>query len=190
MAAATLTLTSCSSDSSGSGKDKIAGADTGEAKSPTSSASASASASAEKNAPTFDLPSDIKVTVDKKSTGNSTKDAILRDVAYSVEARLEGFAKGDGQTTNMNRYFAAYARTDWADRVAKVKKEGLTVTGDYRFFDFAVMDVANTKAASARYCEDPQGVRQGAQDGQGAAHQAERQGLHPVHAPGVQGLGR
>ncbi|MEU9447157.1 hypothetical protein [Streptomyces sp. NPDC048277] len=150
-ATAALLLTACGGgDDSSKDKDKIAGAGAGGSGSP----SPSVSASADKNAPTFAFPSDITVTVDRESTGDTTKDAILRDVAYSTQANIEAFAKGVGQTTNMNRYFAAAALTYWANRVETVKKDGLTVTGDYRYYNFEVTDVANGKSAAARYCED------------------------------------
>ncbi|MEU9785416.1 hypothetical protein AB0H92_31400 [Streptomyces phaeochromogenes] len=150
LVATALFMTACSSDvSSGSDSDNIEGADSGES----NSASPSASAAAEKNAPAFDFPSDIKVTVERQPTGDATKDEILRDVAYASQAQLEAFTEGNGQTANMNRYFAANARTYWADRVTTLKKDGLTVTGDYRFFNFEVTDVTNDNAA-VRYCED------------------------------------
>ncbi|WP_089099576.1 hypothetical protein [Streptomyces hyaluromycini] len=153
-ATAALLLTACGGgDDSSKGNDKIAGADgTGGSTSP--SPSASTSASTEKNAPSFDFPSDITVVVDRESTGDATKDAVLRDLAYAAEARLEAFAKGNGQTANLNRYFAGYARTYWIGRVAELKKQGLTVTGHYRYFDFEVTDIANSKTAAVRYCED------------------------------------
>ena len=151
LAALAVSVTGCSSDSGdSSANDKIKGADSSES----ASASPSASASADKNAPSFGLPSDITVTVDRKSTGDGVKDAVLRDLAYSAQARLEAFAKGNGQTANLNRYFAGYARTYWINRVAELKKEGLTLTGHYRYFDFEVTDIANGKTAAARYCED------------------------------------
>ncbi|MFG2788724.1 hypothetical protein [Streptomyces sp. NPDC048419] len=150
-ASAALLLTACGSGGGdGSSSDKIKGADTGRSSSP----SPSVSASAGKNAPNFALPSDIKVTVERQPTGDATKDAILRDLAYSAQSNLEAFAKGNGRTVNMNRYFAVPALTYWGNRVAKVKKDGLTITGDYRFYDFEVTDVANNKSAAGRYCED------------------------------------
>ena len=151
LAAVAFCATGCTSDSGDdSGDGKIVGADAGES----GSSSPSASASAEKNAPTFALPSDIDVTVDKQSTGDATKDAVLRDVAYSAQARLEAFAKGNGQTANMNRYFASSALTYWTERVSTVKKQGLTITGAYRFYDFEVTDLVDGKTAAVRYCED------------------------------------
>ncbi|MER6268890.1 hypothetical protein [Streptomyces sp900105755] len=152
-ATAALLLTACGGgdDSSKDKNDKIAGAGTGGSGSP--SPSASPSAPADKNAPAFNFPSDIKVTVDRESTGDATKDAVLRDVAYAAQARIEAFGTGDGQTANVNRYFAANARIFWVNRVAEFKKEGLTVTGQYRYYGFEVTDIASGKAA-ARYCED------------------------------------
>lgn len=150
LASLVLSVTGCSSDSgNGSDNDKIQGAGSGTS----TSASPSASASGGKNAPTFDLPSDISVSVDRKTTGDATRDAVLRDLSYAAEARAEAFAKGQGQTTNMNRYFAANALVYWVNRVGEFKKDGLTVTGDYRFYGFEVTDSADGTAA-ARYCED------------------------------------
>jgi len=151
LAAVSLSVTGCSGGpSNGTATDKIAGADSAAS----TSAKPTASTSAGKDAPTFDFPPDIKVTVEKRSTGDATKDAILRDLAYSAQANTEAFAKGNGHTVNMSRYFAVPALTFWVDRVAKVRKDGLTLTGDYRFFDFEVTDVANGRTAAARYCED------------------------------------
>lgn len=151
LAALAVSVTGCSSDSgNSSANDKIKGADSSES----ASASPSASESADKNAPSFAFPSDITVTVDRKSTGDATKDAILRDVAYSTQANIEAFGKGDGKTTNMSRYFGGAAFTYWSQRVATLKKDGLTLTGHYRYYDFEVTDVADGKTAAARYCED------------------------------------
>lgn len=75
-------------------------------------------------------------------------------MAYSAQANIEDFAKGQGQTANMNRYFAGPALIFWTQQVAKFKKDGLTLTGSYRYFGFQVTDIANGKTAAARYCED------------------------------------
>ncbi|MFD5537277.1 hypothetical protein ACFWIJ_05310 [Streptomyces sp. NPDC127079] len=151
-ATAALLLTACGGgDDSSKDNDKITGAGAGGSNSPSPSASASA---ADKNAPHFAFPSDITVTVDRQSTGDATKDAILRDVAYAAQARLEAFTQGNSQAASLNRYFAGYARTYWVGRVAELKKQGLTLTGHYRYFDFKVTDVANGQTAAARYCED------------------------------------
>ncbi|MET7451241.1 hypothetical protein ABZT03_04945 [Streptomyces sp. NPDC005574] len=153
LAAVTFCATGCSSDAGGgSGSDKIAGA--GSAEGGSSSPSASASHPAEKNAPSFDLPSDLKIDVESKATGDATKDAILRDAAYSAQANIEAFAQGESQAVNLNRYFAGDALTYWVKQVADFKKSGLTLTGYYRYYDFKVTDVANGKTAAVSYCED------------------------------------
>lgn len=152
-ATAALLLTACGASeggAGGSGNDASSTtADDAQSRAPSPSAS-----SADQNAPVFAPPSDVDTVVQRDPTGNATKDAVLRDVAYSTQARLEAFAKGDGRTAHMNRYFAAQALTYWTQRVAKIWKDGLTVTDHYRFFDFAVTDVLNAKTATARYCED------------------------------------
>ncbi|MEU2726643.1 hypothetical protein ABZ650_02725 [Streptomyces griseoviridis] len=152
LASLVLSVTGCSSDSGNGGdNDKIEGAGGGGT---SASASPSASATGGKDAPVFDLPSDITVTSDLKPTGDAVKDAVLRDVAYSAQARVEAFAQGIGQTANINRYFAVEARTYWVGRVATIKKSGRTVTGAYRFYGFQVTDTAGGRTAAARYCED------------------------------------
>lgn len=150
LAVVTLSVAGCSSDSNeGSGGDKIAGVDSGHG-SPTPSTSASA----EGNGPNFDFPSGLSVAVDRDSTGDAAKDAILRDVAYSAQANIEAFALGNDQTANINRYFAGPAFTYWTKQVADFKKDGLTLTGEYRYYKFEVTDIANSKTAAVRYCED------------------------------------
>ncbi|MFF2844786.1 hypothetical protein ACFVT5_00440 [Streptomyces sp. NPDC058001] len=149
--AAALTLTACGGGDSGggSGNDKIEGAETGGKSSP----SPSASATPEKDAPTFDLPSDLTVDVTAKPTQDAAKDALIRDVGYAVRALNEGFAKGDGKTANMNRYFAMPALSYWGEQIDRLKKDGLTATGTYAYYDFEVTDLQK-KSAAVRYCED------------------------------------
>ncbi|MFJ6571605.1 hypothetical protein ACIQNU_29790 [Streptomyces sp. NPDC091292] len=151
--AAALTLTACGGDSGGgsggSGNDKIEGAESGGESSP----SPSTSATVEKDAPTFDLPSDLKVDVTAKPTQDAAKDALVRDIGYAVRALNEGFAKGDGKTPNMNRYFAMPALSYWGEQIDRLKKDGLTATGTYAYYDFEVTDLQG-KSAAVRYCED------------------------------------
>ncbi|WP_280878619.1 hypothetical protein [Streptomyces pseudovenezuelae] len=65
------------------------------------SPSAASSSAAEGSAPSFDLPSDITVAVERKATGDAVKDAILRDVAYSavVNGRAAAVRYCEDQTT-------------------------------------------------------------------------------------------
>ncbi|KAB1144178.1 hypothetical protein F7R91_22740 [Streptomyces luteolifulvus] len=151
LVAVAISVTGCSSDSDdGSGGEKIEGAGSGKSASPSSTASEPA----EKNAPTFAFPSDLRVSVERDQTGDATKDAILRDAAYSAQANIEAFAKGDAKSANLSRYLGGSAFTYWSQQVADFKKDGLTLTGEYRYYDFKVTDVANAKTAAATYCED------------------------------------
>ncbi|MFG2949076.1 hypothetical protein [Streptomyces adustus] len=153
LAAVAFSVTGCSSDSGGgSANDKIKGA--GSEESASASPSASASAAAEKNAPAFAFPADVKATVERDTTGDAVKDAVLRDVAYSAQANIEAFAQGKSQSVNLNRYFSGSAYTYWTKQVADFKKDGLTLTGEYRYYDFKVTDVANAGSAAVTYCED------------------------------------
>ncbi|MER5598530.1 hypothetical protein [Streptomyces sp. NPDC002265] len=155
LAAVAFSVTGCSSDSGGgSANDKIKGAGSEESASASPSASASASAAAEKNAPTFAFPADVKATVERDTSGDAVKDAVLRDVAYSAQANIEAFALGRNQSANLNRYFSGSAYTYWAKQVGDFKKDGLTLTGEYRYYDFKVTDLANGKSAAVSYCED------------------------------------
>lgn len=150
--AAALTLTACSGGSGGSGDSDsgtIDGAEPGGKKSP----APSASPSLDKDAPAFDLPKGLTVRIEAAQTGDTTKDELLRDIGYSVQARVEGFAKGDGKTPNINRYFAMPALSYWGGQIEASHKKGRTVTGEYHFYGFKVSDLKKATAA-VRFCED------------------------------------
>lgn len=70
-----------------------------------------------------------EVGVEREPAGDPTKDAVLRDVPYSAQARLEGFVKGDDHAANLDRYLAGPALAYWSKQVAAVKRQGLTSTG-------------------------------------------------------------
>jgi hypothetical protein len=143
-AAAGVLLTACGGGTSKT-PDKIAGASSG---SPTQ-----ASSSPSAGAPKFDLPPDVQVVINDPKTGDSTKDKALQDLEYSIKARLEGYIKGDGETANMLRYFTTPAGPYWAQDISNVRKQGLTLTGRYSYYDFS-LKLFNDKSASAEYCED------------------------------------
>jgi hypothetical protein len=147
-AAATLalTLTACGgSGGSGSG-DKISGANS------STSASASPSPSPSAGAPTFDLPSDVKVVIDEDKTGDKAKDAILRDHAYALMAMQESYAKGS-DTANFKRFWNGYAGAAYAEAFADSKKKGLTISGADRFYN-RVVQSKDSKSAVVTFCED------------------------------------
>ncbi|WP_434594720.1 hypothetical protein [Streptomyces sp. A5-4] len=154
LAAAAFALTACGSGSGGSddsGSDKISGAEVAGSKSP--SVDPSASEAPEKGAPAFDLPQDVTVEIDKARTGDPKGDALLRDVGYSAKAQIEAFAKGDGYTANMQRYYTGSASPYLGKGVKKYWDGGRTVTGKYSYYGFQVIDLKEN-VATARYCED------------------------------------
>ncbi|MEN8654020.1 hypothetical protein ABCR94_26300 [Streptomyces sp. 21So2-11] len=154
-AAGLLAISACSSDGSGgsdaSDSGKISGADVGESKSP--SADPSTSDTPEKGAPAFDLPQDVTVAIEKAQTGDPKKDEVLRDVGYAAKAQIEAFAKGDGYTANMQRYYTGLASPYWGKQIKKYRDRDRTVTGQYEYYGLQVRDL-NGKVATARYCED------------------------------------
>jgi hypothetical protein len=58
------------------------------------------------------------VGVEREPAGDPTKDAILRDVAHSAQARLEGFVKDDDHAANLDRYLAGPALAYWGKQIA------------------------------------------------------------------------
>ncbi|MGY1497918.1 hypothetical protein ACW4TU_15190 [Streptomyces sp. QTS52] len=153
VASAALLLTACGGDDSGSkDNDKIAGADTGSETpaSPTASASASA-ASADR--PKIELPSDLTYTFTPEETGDTVKDAVLKDNAEMIRAldaaivaqnprlpALEFYTEGEG----------AVAAQQWVKAFTDAK---WTVTGSVRYFDRQVT-ISSKKSASLSYCAD------------------------------------
>ncbi|MER5381525.1 hypothetical protein ABT040_14760 [Streptomyces sp. NPDC002688] len=149
-ATAALLLTACGGgDGKPKGNDKIAGADTGGE----TSASPEASATASAGRPKIELPSDLKLTFEGSKTGDSVKDAILKDNADLIRAlnaaidaqnprlpALEFYTEGEG----------AVAAQQW---VQSFKSAGWTVTGTVRYFDRQVT-VKSQDSASLSYCAD------------------------------------
>ncbi|WP_406372271.1 hypothetical protein OG788_19110 [Streptomyces sp. NBC_00647] len=149
-ATAALLLTACGGgDEKPKGNDKIAGADTGGE----TSASPEASATASAGRPKIELPSDLKLTFEGSKTGDSVKDAILKDNADLIRAlnaaidaqnprlpALEFYTEGEG----------AVAAQQW---VQSFKSAGWTVTGTVRYFDRQVT-VKSQDSASLSYCAD------------------------------------
>ncbi|MGR4853227.1 hypothetical protein [Streptomyces sp. LARHCF252] len=95
-----------------------------------------------------------EVGVERELAGDPTKGAMLRDVAYSAQARLEGFVKGDDHATNLDLCLAGLTLAYWSEQIAAAKQQGLTSTGAYRYYDFEVTDIVNDKTAAVSYCEN------------------------------------
>jgi len=149
-ASAALLLTSCGGgDSKSDDNSKIAGADAGgEA---TSSPSASGSGPVER--PEIKLPSDVKLTFTPEETGDSVKDAVLRDNAEFVRALNAAIVAQNPRLPSLEFYTegeGAVAAQQW---VQQFKDAGWTVTGTVRFFNRTVKVKSETSAAIG-YCGD------------------------------------
>ncbi|AUH39867.1 hypothetical protein [Streptomyces sp. CMB-StM0423] len=145
---AALLLTSCG-DSGDEGTDEIVGAE----RDPTEQSSTPASEEPARDAPEFDFPADLKVEVDADTTGDGTKDAVLRDHGYAVRANMLALAKLDPKLPVLAEYVAGDAFINSADNVESFKADARTVTGATRFYDREV-ELREKGLASVTYCED------------------------------------
>lgn len=145
---AALLLTACG-DSGGDDPDKIVGAD----QDPTEQPSKPGGAEPAVDAPEFDFPADLKVEVDADTTGDETKDAVLRDHGYAVRATMLALAKLDPELPVLSDYVTGDAFINSADNVESFKADGRTVTGATHFYDREV-ELRNKGLASVTYCED------------------------------------
>ncbi|MEU9380998.1 hypothetical protein AB0D38_08370 [Streptomyces sp. NPDC048279] len=149
VAAAGLLLTACGGGGGGSkGNDKIAGADRGDTK---TSASPGTSPGAER--PKITLPSDLTDTFDSWKTGDTTKDAVLDDVARRVDATNYAIAQGDPGLAALGFYYSGGALADAKDWVQSIAKDGYSITGTNRYYN-ARIDVFDSSSAGVVYCED------------------------------------
>ncbi|MFK0109186.1 hypothetical protein [Streptomyces sp. NPDC091217] len=148
-ATATLLLTACGGGDGGSkANDKIAGVESGGAK-----ASPSPSADSTANRPKITLPSDLTDTFESWKTGDTTKDAVLEDVAQRVDATNYAIAQGDPELPALSFYYGGGALADAKDWVESIAKDGYSITGVNRYYN-AKIDVFNSASAGVVYCED------------------------------------
>ncbi|MEU7584375.1 hypothetical protein AB0B50_43110 [Streptomyces sp. NPDC041068] len=143
-----LLLTACSSSSDSS--DKIKGADqntSSSSKSPKASPTSSAKVS------DFGLPDDVKVEIESVTTGDKTKDQILKEQAEGLMARQRIYVDLDPNSRYLTRYYDGEARAFYASEVKRAKAEGRTITGLYRYYDRKVEENTDDRAI-VTYCED------------------------------------
>jgi hypothetical protein len=149
LAAAALLLTACG----GGGSDsKI----TSSPAAPTTSApatSAPATTPAAADGPTFDFPSDVKVVVDPDTTGDATKDAILKDQAYGEQAIFLAIAKLDPKLPQLNKYLTGEALGDWINSVKWGQSHHKSITGAEHFYDRSVR-ITSATSANVQFCEN------------------------------------
>ncbi|SEE77299.1 hypothetical protein [Streptomyces sp. Ag109_O5-10] len=148
-ASAALLLAACSGGDGGSkANDKIAGADSGGTK-----ASASPTASAAADRPKVTLPNDLTDTFESWKTGDTTKDAVLGDVARRIDATNYAIAQGDPELPALSFYYSGGALADAKDWVESIAKDGYSITGVNRYYS-AKIDVFDSASAGVAYCED------------------------------------
>lgn len=150
-ASVALLLTSCgSSDDESKDNDKIAGADkAGDEK----SASPSTSAPEGAERPKVELPSDVKLSFTPEKTGDTVKDAILRDNADFIRALNAAITASDPRLPALEFFTEGEAAASSQSWVEAFKDAGWTVTGTVRYFNRQVT-VQSKKAASLTYCGD------------------------------------
>ncbi|MFF4753450.1 hypothetical protein ACWD5R_09600 [Streptomyces sp. NPDC002514] len=151
-AVAALSLSACGSGDDGSKDgDAIAGADTGSGSATPASPSASVSNAAGR--PKIALPSDVKDVFTPEETGDSAKDAILRDNAELIRAIDAAIVAQNPRLPAMEFYTegeGAVAAQKW---VQGFKDAGWTVTGTTHYFN-RVVEVKSTTSATIGYCAD------------------------------------
>ncbi|WP_051951476.1 hypothetical protein [Actinacidiphila yeochonensis] len=150
LTAATLLLTACG----GGGSDnKIASSPTTTTSAPPPTTAAPTTTPAAAGAPTFDFPSDVKVVIDPDTTGDATKDAILRDQGYGLDATYVAVSKLDKNQPLFNEYLVEDAAETWSEAIDGGKKDSATITGTVHFYDRKVT-VTDSTTAAVTFCED------------------------------------
>lgn len=150
LAAATLLLTACG----GGGNKKIATESSAPTAAPsTTTTTAAPTTSAAPSAPTFDFPPDVKVVVDADTTGDPTKDAILRDQAYGLQSVYVALGKADPKLPLLEKYLTETALEIWSESITSGKEHHLTATGDLRFYNRHVTSTGSA-TAGVTFCED------------------------------------
>ncbi|WP_445528256.1 hypothetical protein [Streptomyces cyslabdanicus] len=149
VATATLLTTACGSEGGDSkGNDGIVGADTGD-----TAVSASTSGGATTGRPKISLPNDLTDTFEGWKTGDAVHDAILGDVARTVDVTNYAITKGDADLPELGFYYRSGALADAKDWVESIVKDGYTITGTNRYYN-AKVDVFDPTSAGVVYCED------------------------------------
>lgn len=151
-AAAALLLTGCGGGGDDSdGKEEIAGAETGRTTSPSPSADASGSGPADR--PEITLPAGVKNTFENWKTDDPVKDAVLSDVAQTVNAVDDAILKGDTSSATVAYYRQDKALVSAQNWIKAWLDADLTWTGVTRYFAPNIK-VADADTAAVVYCAD------------------------------------
>lgn len=149
LAAAALLLTACG----GGGDSKISATPPAGTRAAAPSAPVTTASTQPAGAPVFDFPPDVKVVVDPDTTGDATKDAILRDQGYGLDAIYLALAKLDTKLPAFPRYLTQEAAQTWSDSITWGRQYHRSVTGTVKFYDREVSLVDPNKAGIT-FCED------------------------------------
>jgi hypothetical protein len=103
--------------------------------------------------PTFAYPRDVAVVVDADTTGNTTKDAVLRDQAYGQKAIFLAIATLDPDLPQLNRYLSAEALGNWINAVKWGQGRHESVTGREHFYRRTVT-LTGPETATVTFCEN------------------------------------
>ncbi|MGW3724959.1 hypothetical protein [Streptomyces sp. NPDC000851] len=149
-ASAALLLTACGGGGGGSDDtDKIAGADVGDEK----SASPTASASTAVDRPKIALPSDVTYKFEWKKTGDSDKDAVLRDAEQRIKAVDMAIAEQDRLHEAYRFYSEGTAAAGSEKYIQEFVDHKARTTGLTRYYNESVT-VKDDGTAALVYCED------------------------------------
>jgi hypothetical protein len=151
MATASLLLTACGSgDENAKSNDDTAGANVGGA---TTSISPSAGTSGPVNRPEITFPKNVENRFEGWKTGDPAEDAVLSDVAHTVNVVDDAIIRGDTSSTALAYYRQGQALVSAQKWVEAWLDEDLTWTGVTRYFNPHVK-VADSDTAAVVYCAD------------------------------------
>ncbi len=151
MATAVLLLTACGvGDDRSSANDQSTSADAGDTATP---ASPNASASGPAGRPQITLPKGVVNKFEGWETSDRAEDAVLSDVAQTVNAVDDAILRGDTDSATLAYYRQGKALVSAQKWVQAWLDEDLTWTGVTRYFNPTVK-VADSDTAAVVYCAD------------------------------------
>lgn len=152
-ATAVLLLAACGGGSNGS--DKIDASDSPTASATASATTASPTRAAGPGAPSFDLPSDMKIDFSGFTSSDATDKVVLQDATYAATAVVEMEALGKlKETPNLKRYFTGPDGAALADQMISYAKSGKVATGTIRYYGPKITVNKAAGSVNVAFCED------------------------------------
>ncbi|MEJ1196811.1 MULTISPECIES: hypothetical protein [unclassified Streptomyces] len=150
-ATAALLLTACGGDGKSEENDKIAGADTDKSTEPASPDKSTPPGPADR--PKITFPKGVENKFENWVTGDPTEDAVLSDVAQTVNAVDDAILRGNSDSATVAYYRQGDALVSAQKWIQAWLDEGLTWTGVTRYFKPDIK-VADKDTAAVVYCAD------------------------------------